>query len=181
MVNRADHSSAPRASGAGRGPPQGRPKGEPGERASVVRSLPMATSVEDLESYLDRLGRRYERVDDATLLVAFGPGQPPVALRVAPPVALAQAEIGPCPPETEAGALKAARLYRRLLELNAGGLVHAAYGVEKSPDGDRIILASALELSNLDLNELEAVLADLDIALAEHVPELRMLVGDGSN
>lgn len=141
----------------------------------------MATSVEDLESYLDRLGRRYERLGDETLLVAFGPGQPPVALRVAPPVALAQAEIGPCPMESAETSAQCARLYRRLLELNAGGLVHAAYGIEKDASGDRIILASAVELANLDLNELEAVLADLDIALAEHVPELRRLVGDGGS
>lgn len=128
--------------------------------------------------YLDRLERRYERQPDGTLLVAFGPGQPPVALRVAPPVALAQAEIGPCPPDTGADAERAALLYRRLLELNASGLVHAAYGIERHQGRRHIVLASAVELANLDLNELEAVLADLDIALAEHVPELRRLVSD---
>lgn len=141
----------------------------------------MATSVEDLETYLDRLGRRYERLPDGTLLVGFGPGQPPVALRVAPPVALAQAEIGPCPPDVGVDAERAALLYRRLLELNAGGLVHAAYGIEQHEGGGHIVLASAVELANLDLNELEAVLADLDIALSEHVPELRRLVGGESN
>lgn len=136
----------------------------------------MATSVEDLEGYLDRLGRRYERLEDGTLLIAFGPGQPPVALRVAPPVVLAQAEIGPCPPDGGGRAEGAVALYRKLLELNTSGLVHAAYGIEKHERGDHIVLASALELANLDLGELEAVLADLDIALAEHVPELRQLV-----
>jgi len=47
--------------------------------------------------------------------------------------------------------------------------VHAAYGVE----GSTIVLSAALELKNLDLNELEAVLADLDMALANQVPKLR--------
>lgn len=135
----------------------------------------MATSVEDLEAYLDRLGRRYERLPDGTLVIGFGPGQPPLGLRVAPPVVLAQAEIGRCPPDTGPDAAQAATLYRRLLELNASDLVHASYGIEKHPTGDRIILASAVELANLDLNELEAVLADMDIALAEHVSELRRL------
>ena len=59
-----------------------------------------------------------------------------------------------------------------LLELNAGKLLHTAYGL----DGDNIVLSSALELENLDTNELEAVLADVDMALAEHVPSLHELV-----
>jgi len=62
---------------------------------------------------------------------------------------------------------------RRLLEFNQSDLLHAAYGLE----GDRILLGAALELSNLDLNELEAVLADMDLAMSEHVPVLRELVG----
>ena len=38
------------------------------------------------------------------------------------------------------------------------------------------MLAAALELESVDPNELEAVLADIDMALAEHVPALRELV-----
>ena len=63
-------------------------------------------------------------------------------------------------------------LYKKLLELNATSLVHAAYGLE----GDQVVLAAALELTSLDLNELEAVLADVDLALAEHVPTLHEIV-----
>ena len=51
-------------------------------------------------------------------------------------------------------------------------LLHAAFGLEN----DQIVLAAALELESLDLNELEAVLADIDVALSEHVPVLRGLV-----
>ena len=47
-----------------------------------------------------------------------------------------------------------------------------AYALE----GDRIVLGAALELENLDLNELEAVLEGVDLALVEHVPVLRGLV-----
>jgi hypothetical protein len=61
-----------------------------------------------------------------------------------------------------------ARYLRRLLELNASGLLHAAFALE----GDQIVLTAALELQNLDANELAAVLADLDMALGEHVPGL---------
>ncbi len=136
----------------------------------------MATSAEDLEGYLARLQRRFERLDDGTLLVAFGPAAPPAALRVAPPVVVVQVEICPCPEDA-----RSAAFFRRLLELNASGLVHAAYAIERGANGtDRVVLTSALELQNLDLNELEAVLADLDIALSEHVPELRALLGNAS-
>jgi hypothetical protein len=62
-------------------------------------------------------------------------------------------------------------LFRKLLVLNATALVHAAYGIE----GEKIVLSAALELKNLDLNELEAVLADLDMALANQVPTLRAI------
>jgi Tir chaperone family protein CesT len=58
-----------------------------------------------------------------------------------------------------------------LLELNASGLLHAAFALEAG----NIVLTSALEVESLDPNELEAVLADMDIALSEHVPALSKL------
>ena len=125
----------------------------------------MIQSNEDLEGYLLRLERRFERAEDGTYLLSMGADRPLVALRVAAPVLVAQVDIGQAPADNVAGAV----LFRKLLVLNATGLVHAAYGIE----GDKIVLSAALELKNLDLNELEAVLADLDMALANQVPTLR--------
>jgi len=51
-------------------------------------------------------------------------------------------------------------------------LFHAAYAIE----GKDIVLTAALELDSLDLNELEAVLADVGMALSDHVPALRDMV-----
>jgi hypothetical protein len=129
----------------------------------------MPKTNEDLEVYLTKLERRFERGDDGTYLVAGAPNQPPIAIRLAMPVVVVRVEIGSAPkgdPKTEA------RVFRKLLELNASQLLHAAYAI----DGDFIVLGSALELDNLDLNELEAVLADLDMAISEHVPALHQLV-----
>ena len=126
----------------------------------------MATSPEDLEAYLARLDRRFERLEDGTLLVSLGAGQPQVAIRVAPPVVVVQVDIGGAP---KGDAQKEATIFRRLLELNATDLLHAAYAIENG----QIVLAAALEVENLDINELEAVLANIDMALAEHVPVLR--------
>jgi len=129
----------------------------------------MALSLEDIEGYLQKLERRFEKLEDGTLLVFMGTGRPPVAVRVAPPLLVLQVGITGAPAgDTD----RHGALYRRLLELNANELVHAAYGIEK----DRIVLAAALDIDNLGFTELEAVLADMDMALANHVPELHALL-----
>jgi hypothetical protein len=135
---------------------------------SCYARAPMVHSPEDLEGFLNKLERRFERLEDGTFLVAGAPEQPPLALRLAPPVLVVQVEIGKV---VDDGA-RQAQLFRKLLDLNASDLLHAAYGLE----GNSILLNAALTLDTLDLNELEAVFADIDMALAEHVPVLRELV-----
>jgi len=128
-------------------------------------------TVKDIEAYLGRLNRRYQAVEGepGTFLISSGEKYPPVALRVDPPLVVLRVHIGNVP---GAGAeVDSTNLFRKLLQLNAKGLVHASYGI----DDDRIILSSALELENLDFNELEATLDEIDLALAEHVPLLAEL------
>jgi hypothetical protein len=128
----------------------------------------MIRSNEDLEGFLGRLERRFEKLPEGTYIVSVGAGRPLVAMRLAPPVLVLEVVIGKVP---AASAEQLSTLYRRMLEFNADGLLHAAYGLQ----GDQIQLSAALELESVDLNELEAVLADLDMALAEQVPALREL------
>jgi len=132
----------------------------------------MIRTSDDLEAQLGRLGRRYERTPDGTFILALGPNQPPAALLMVPPVLVVQVAVGAAP----ADLTKAAPIYKKLLELNNSALLHAAFGLE----GDQIVLAAALELDSLDLNELEAVLADIDVALGEHIPLLRSMVSSAS-
>jgi hypothetical protein len=124
---------------------------------------------EDLEAQLDRLERKYERLGDGTYLVSVGPGRPPIAMRVAPPVLVLQVTVGTLGKQSDADQ---ARLFRKLLELNATSLLHASFGLER----EAIVLAAALELETVDPSEVEAALADMDMALSEHVPALRELV-----
>jgi hypothetical protein len=128
-------------------------------------------TVKDIEAYLGRLNRRYQLVEgeQATFLISSGEKFPPVALRVDPPLVVLRVHIGNVPESSEHA--DSASLFRKLLQLNAKGLVHASYGI----DDNRIILSSALELENLDFNELEATLDEIDLALAEHVPLLAEL------
>lgn len=129
----------------------------------------MLKSEEDLEGFLNKLERHFERLDHGTFLVSVGANLAPVALRIASPVLVAQVAIGESP---VGDAALEARVFRTLLQLNATDLLHAAYALE---DG-RIVLIAALELENLDGNEVEAVLADMGMAQSKHVGLLRELM-----
>ncbi len=123
---------------------------------------------EDLESFLVRLsaeGASYSEVEPGMFVVR--PGGTPDAQVVAhltPPVLLMRMNVMPVPSDPAT----AARLARRLLELNATDLVHGAYGIS----GNDIILTEALELQNLDFTEFLAAYESMTLALASHVREL---------
>jgi hypothetical protein len=126
----------------------------------------MTKTREDVERILESRERHFEVMDDGTIVVPLVPGQAPAMVRVEAPVVVLQVNIGEVSFTNDT---QAAEFYRRLLELNASGLLHAAYGLQ----AERVILSAALELDNLDPNELEAALADLALALVEHIPTLR--------
>jgi Tir chaperone protein (CesT) family len=126
----------------------------------------MPRTSEDVENFLLELDRRFEN-DNGTYLVSVGEEKPPIAIRVVPPIVAVRVAIGPVPTD-DAHRLN---LFRRLLEYNATDLMHAAYGI----DNGTVVLSSALPLDNLDLNELDATLSDVDLALTRHVPALHEL------
>lgn len=61
------------------------------------------------------------------------------------------------------------QFYKRLLELNRS-LVHGAFVLDS--ESGRVLFRDTLQLENLDLNELEATLSALSLALAENANEL---------
>jgi hypothetical protein len=123
----------------------------------------------DVEAYLAKMSRRYSPVEDqpGTFLVHGSANMPPVALRVDPPLVVLRVHVG----DVEGGDASNAPLYKKLLTLNARSLVRTSFGLED----DRIVLVSALELENLDYNELEAALDEIDVTLAQQVPMLAEL------
>ena len=123
----------------------------------------MPRTREDVETYLYQLDRRFED-QHGTLLVSTGAGSPPIAIQIAAPIVVFRVTIATIPKE-EGHRL---RLFQRLLEHNASDLMHASYGLE----GETVVLSGALALDNLDINELEATLSDIDLALVRHVPGL---------
>ena len=50
-------------------------------------------------------------------------------------------------------------------------MVHGAFGLE----GDAVVIVHALELENLDLNEFQAVVDDMSMAVAKHHTQPRPL------
>jgi hypothetical protein len=120
----------------------------------------------DVEAYLSQMNRRYRVVEGTakTFLVEAGADLPPVAVRVVPPLVVVRVRVGEM-----TGAAEQGGLYKQLLELNARQLVHASYGIDDSS----VVLSSALEIENLDFNELQAVLDEIDVALATKLPGLK--------
>jgi hypothetical protein len=126
-------------------------------------------SVKDVEAYLGRLSRRFSAVEGetGTFLVQSSDAMPPVVVRVDPPLVVVRVHIGDVKGDAHANAA----MFEKLLQLNAKALVHTSFGLEDS----RIVLSSALELENLDYNELEATLDEIDLTLAQQVPALAEL------
>ena len=124
-------------------------------------------TLRDVEAYLGSLNRRFQAVDgqEGMFLIHSSERMPPIALRVDPPLVVFRVNIGEAPKADHLS------LYKKLLELNARALVHSSFGL----DGDKIVLCSALELANLDFNELEATLDELDMTLVQQVPVLSEL------
>jgi hypothetical protein len=126
----------------------------------------MARTIQDLEAYLLASGRPFEKNEDGTyLLVPQSEVQPVVAIRADGPTVTTTVEIGPAPAPDDP---HQAPLLRRLLELNSSDLLYCAYGLQENS----IVLSSGHELENLDMNEVLAVLSDIEMALTRHVKEL---------
>ncbi len=126
---------------------------------------------EDLESYLIRLGTDHEEIADGMYLARGGAERLPIVVDHAPPLALLRLKVMDLP--AEPGRLEP--LFRLLLELNAGDVVHGAYGLE----GDELVLTHALELDGLDFSRFQTAFESLLMAAGGHLGRIRSLVAPG--
>jgi hypothetical protein len=126
-------------------------------------------TAKDIEAYLAGMNRPFETVpgQEGTFLVRTTGPFPPIAIRVDAPLVVFRVHIGDVPKSEST----ATALFKKLLELNARTQVHTSFGLEDQ----RIVLCNALELENLDLNELEATLDEFDLTLGQQVPVLAEL------
>lgn len=124
-------------------------------------------TAEDIESYLIQMDTPFE---------TMGPGMwrlkevgPDLVLTIADSVLafrvkLMDAKTVPRP--------KREALYQRLLELNASEMLHGAFGLEN----ESVVVTAALQLENLDLNELQATLDDIGMAASDHYTAISQFV-----
>ena len=125
-------------------------------------------SAEDIESYLLRMGMAYDTMQPG-IWVLKTDGTPLVVSIAGPVVAfrLKVMDVPPAGPGRE-------ELFRKLLSLNTTDMIHGAYGLE----GDAVVVVHALELENLDLNEFQAVVDDMSMAVAKHQAQLTRHLGN---
>ena len=79
-----------------------------------------------------------------------------------PPIVTIQVKVMPVPKGNRE------QLFEKLLMLNATELVHGAYGIEE----EAIVLVDTIQSPNLDLNELQASIDAVALALASHYDAL---------
>jgi CesT_Tir_1 len=117
-------------------------------------------SAEDVESYLLRMGVAYETIKPGIWLVKIDGSS--LVVSIAGPVVAFRLKVMEIPRSGRE------ELYRTLLSLNTTEMVHGAFGLE----GETVVLIHALELENLDLNEFQAVVDDMSLAVSKHHPAL---------
>jgi hypothetical protein len=127
----------------------------------------MPRNADDVETFLYRLNRTFQKNEEGMFMVAPSGDGAPIVVYVDDPIVVIRVDITPVPADEG----KQLALFRQLLEYNGTGLAHAAYALEAS----HVVLAAGLPLENIDMNELAAVLSDIDLALARHVETLRGL------
>ena len=121
-------------------------------------------SRDDIESYLARAEVPYEEVgEDGMWLVHDSSLGENIAIQAAGPLLLFRVKVLELREVDDKAAL-----YEELLTLNTSDLVHGAYGIS---DG-AVVLTCTLQIENLDYNELQGVLDDFSLALANHYEKL---------
>jgi len=113
-------------------------------------------SAEDIESYLLRMGIAHETIKPGIWLVKLDGSD--LVVSIAGPVVAFRLKVMELPRTGRE------ELYRTLLALNTTEMVHGAFGLE----GETLVVVHALELENLDLNEFQAVVDDMSMAIAKH-------------
>ena len=64
------------------------------------------------------------------------------------------------------------QFYEKLLKMNASSLVHGAYAIENGS----VVIVDTLQSENLDLNEFQASIESLTLAIAQDYKELSQFI-----
>ncbi|HJK95769.1 MAG TPA: hypothetical protein RMF84_01035 [Polyangiaceae bacterium LLY-WYZ-14_1] len=118
---------------------------------------------EDIEAYLLRAGLGFEEVDDGLWLVRDQGTGERIAVRLDHPLVVFRLKVLEL-----AQVRRREELFQKLLELNAGEMVHGAYGIS---DG-AVVLTCVLRAGHLDYEEFQGTIDDFSLAMTNHYPVL---------
>lgn len=112
-----------------------------------------------VESYLVKLSLTFQEVNQGTWLIRDPQkGLENLLIVLSEPLVIMRMQVMEVPPTGTAA------LFEELLRLNATDMVHGAYAV----DGKNVIIIDTLEADTMDLEEFEASIDAIGLAIAHH-------------
>lgn len=116
-----------------------------------------------IEGYMINLGLTFEEIDENSWIINDQEnGLEQVAVISADPLLIIRVNVMDTPSRNKE------EFYEKLLSLNAADLVHGAYALEEN----KVVLVDTLELETMDIEEFQATLDAVGLALAQHYPVL---------
>ncbi len=121
------------------------------------------TATEKIEAFLINLGITFQQVNENTWFIHDADkGLDQVIVIAEDPLVIIRVKVMPIPHK------KREEFFERLLRLNASDVIHGAYGLAD----DSVVLIDTLQYATLDLEEFQASLDAIGLALAQHYPVL---------
>ena len=112
-----------------------------------------------VEGYMINLGLTFEDIDENSWIINDEEnGLEQVAVICADPLLIIRVNVMEIPAKNREA------FYEELLTLNAADLVHGAYALEEG----KVMLVASLVLETLDIEEFQATLDAIGLALAQH-------------
>jgi hypothetical protein len=116
-------------------------------------------SREKLEGYLMKLSLSFHEAGPGTWVVSDrAKGLENLLVQLSEPLVILRIPVMPVP------ASGREQLFEELLRLNATDMIHGAYAV----DGKNVLIIDTLEADTMDLEEFEASIDAIGLALAQH-------------
>lgn len=117
------------------------------------------TAKEKLEGYFIKLGLTYQNIADDTWVVNDpDAGDYQVVVVYEDPIVIVRVTVMALPSQNRE------TFFETVLRMNGNDLIHVAYAIE----GEHLILSNSFILETLDLEELQAALDEIGLALIQH-------------
>ena len=118
-------------------------------------------SREKIEGYILKLSLTYREAGKSSWIIQDSEkGIEDLVVILADPLVILRINVMPAP----AGGTGREKLFEELLRLNATDMVHGAYAL----DGKTIVIVDTLEADTLDIEEFQASIDAIGLALAQH-------------